>query len=80
MKYDLVGVDGNAFCVMGYTARALRETGHKDLVSQMQTEAMSGDYNNLLCVCMKYIDIANEGLFEDDEEDDEFYGWEDDDD
>ena len=65
--YTLVGVDGNAFSVMGYTARALKETGHRDMVAQMQKEAMSGDYNNLLCVCMKYVDIANECL--EDEED-----------
>ena len=60
--YSLVGVDGNAFAVMGYTARALKETGHKDLVTQMQSEAMSGDYNNLLRVCMKYVDIANDSV------------------
>ena len=60
--YSLVGVNGNAFAVMGYTARALKETGHKDLVTQMQSEAMSGDYNNLLRVCMKYVDIANDSV------------------
>ena len=60
--YSLVGVDGNAFAVMGYTARALKETGHKDLVTQMQSEAMSGDYNTLLRVCMKYVDIANDSV------------------
>lgn len=59
-RYDLVGVDGNAFSVMGYTARALKQTGHRDLVDQMNKEAMSEDYDNLLCVCMKYIDIAND--------------------
>ena len=58
--YSLVGVDGNAFAIMGYTARALRETGHSDLVKQMQAEAMSGDYYNLIAVCDRYIDIANE--------------------
>ena len=58
-KYTLVGVDGNAFSVMGYTSRALKRTGHRDLVERMKNEAMSGDYNNLICVCMKYIDIAN---------------------
>ena len=58
--YDLVGVNGNAFSVMGYTARALKDTGHRDLVDQMYEEAKSGDYSNLLRVCMKYIDIANE--------------------
>ena len=67
--YDLVGVDGNAFSVIGYTGRALRQTGHGDLVSKMGEEAMSGDYNNLLCVCMKYIDIANEDADDDDWDD-----------
>lgn len=63
--YTLVGVDGNALAIMGYTARALKETGHRDLVTKMREEAMSGDYNNLICVCGSYIDIANEGLEED---------------
>ena len=57
--YTLVGVDGNAFSVMGYTGKALKETGHKDLVDEMMNEAMSGDYDNLLRVCCHYIDIAN---------------------
>lgn len=59
-KYSLVGVDGNAFSVMGYTSRALRREGLRDLVDKMHEEATSGDYNNLLRVCMKYVDIANE--------------------
>lgn len=65
-KYTLVGVDGNAFSIMGYTARALRETGNKDLVKKMQKEAMADDYWNLISVCDGYIDIANEGLEDDD--------------
>lgn len=67
-RYSLVGVDGNAFAIMGYTARALRSTNHSDLVKQMQNEAMAGDYWNLIAVCDKYIDLANDGL-EDDEDD-----------
>lgn len=59
MKYDLVGIDGNAFSVMGYTARALKREGLGDLVNEMHERATSGDYNNLLCVCMEYIDRAN---------------------
>lgn len=70
-RYDLVGVDGNAFAVMGYTARALRETGLGDLVKGMQAEAMSGDYNHLLVVCMGYIDRANEEAGNEDEEDED---------
>lgn len=70
-KYDLVGVDGNAFCVMGYTAQALKREGLSNLVKEMQDKAMSGDYNNLLVVCMEYIGKANEAAGEtDDEEED----------
>lgn len=64
-KYSLVGVDGNAFSVMGYTARALKREGLRDLVDDMHKEAMAGDYDNLICVCLKYIDIANNGRLED---------------
>lgn len=67
MKYSLVGVDGNAFSVMGFTARALRREGLGDLVDKMREEAMSGDYNNLLAVCQGYIDLANERAEENDE-------------
>ena len=62
--YTLVGVDGNAYAIMGYTARALKRTGHRDLVDKMIEEATSGDYYNLIAVCDGYIDIANEGLEE----------------
>lgn len=58
-KYSLVGVDGNAFAIMGYTANALKRSGHPDMVQCMYDRARSGDYNNLIQVCMKYIDIAN---------------------
>jgi hypothetical protein len=58
-KYTLVGVNGNAYSVMGYTARALRNEGLSDLVDEMHQRAKSGDYDNLLCVCMEYIDMAN---------------------
>lgn len=68
-KYSLVGVDGNAFGIMGYTGRALKQSGHRDLVEKMQEEAMSGDYWNLIAVCDKYIDIANGDA--DEEEDEE---------
>ena len=61
--YSLVGVDGNAFAIMGYTVNALRKTGHKDLVDQMYKEATSsGGYYELIAVCDHYISIANEGL------------------
>ena len=60
MKYSLVGVDGNAFAIMGYTGRALKREGLRDKVDEMISRATSGDYSNLICVCMEYIDMANE--------------------
>lgn len=60
MKYSLEGVNGNAYVIMGYTATALRETGHQDKIQCMYDRAMAGDYDNLLWVCQKYLDIAND--------------------
>lgn len=58
-RYSLIGVDGNAFAIMGYTSRALKRTGHANLVEDMRKRATSGDYDNLIAVCQSYIDIAN---------------------
>ena len=61
MKYDLVGVDGNAFAVMGYVLKAMKECKmSKEEQSDYQTKAMSGDYNNLLTVSIEMIDKCNE--------------------
>ena len=61
MKYDLVGVDGNAFAVMGYVLKAMKEWKmSKEEQSDYQTEAMSGDYDNLLVVSVEMIDLCNE--------------------
>ena len=59
-KYDLVGIDGNSYSIMGYTAKALKREGLREEVDKMYKEATSGDYDNLLRVCMGYIDMANE--------------------
>ena len=61
MKYDLVGVDGNAYSVMAYVLRAMKECKmSKEEQSDYQTKAMSGDYNNLLAVSVEMIDKCNE--------------------
>lgn len=71
-KYDLVGVDGNAFYIMGYTANALRKEGLGNLVDEMHKRATSGSYDNLICVCDEYVQMANkkaeENGYEEDEE------------
>ena len=70
-KYNLVGQDGNAFSLMGYTARALRREGLGDLVNEMQKKAMSGDYYHLIAVCDDYVQMANEKAIENGYEDED---------
>lgn len=60
--FTLVGVDGNAFVVMGYTARALRKANLDDKVDEMYEKAESGDYSHLIAVCQEYIEMANEAM------------------
>lgn len=61
MKYCLVGVDGNAYAIMGYTARAMQREGFsKEEIDKMYDEAESSDYNHLIQVCLKYVDQCNE--------------------
>lgn len=72
-KYCLVGQDGNAFALMGYTARALKNEGLGDLVPQMQKEATSGDYYHLIAVCDSYLDKANDAAGDTEDYDEEDY-------
>ena len=59
--YSLVGIDGNAFSIIGYVSKAMKENGFsKHEIKIYQNEAMSGNYDNLLIVSMKMIDKINE--------------------
>ena len=51
------GPSGNAWCVMGAVSKALRSTGHGDLVEEYFRKATSGDYENLLKVSGEYVNI-----------------------
>jgi hypothetical protein len=72
-KYTLVGIDGNAFSVMGYVSQCMKQEGmSRQEIEDYRKEAMSGDYNNLLVVSQEMIDFLNnessdnyitEGLF-----------------
>lgn len=54
----LTGNDGNAFFIMGKIQQALRRGGaDKQYIDQYISEAMSGDYDNLLVVSMNYADV-----------------------
>jgi hypothetical protein len=55
---QLIGQDGNAFFIMGKIQQALRKAGaDKQYIDQYISEAMSGDYDNLLVVSMNYADV-----------------------
>ena len=60
-KYTLVGIDGNAFSVMGYVSKCMRQEGmSRQDIENYRKDAMSGDYNNLLAVSQDMIDLLNE--------------------
>ena len=70
-EYTLVGCDGNAFAVMGYVINAIRESGKlvgrpqcltDSNIENYKTLAMSGNYDELLCVSMQTLDDINEDL------------------
>jgi hypothetical protein len=54
----LVGHDGNAFSIMGRVKQALKLAGaDKEYIDQYLSKAMSGDYDHLLAVTMKYVEV-----------------------
>ena len=49
VNLDLVGVNGNAFMIMGvFQRQAKREGWTQEEIDMVLTEAKSGDYNHLL--------------------------------
>ena len=57
-EIKLIGKDGNAFEILGATSEALKKAGaDKEYIDKYLDEATSGDYDHLLGVSMKYVDI-----------------------
>ena len=55
----LIDTDGNAFVIIGRVRSALLKAGgDKEYVDQYLKEAMFGDYDNLLCVTMDYVNVT----------------------
>lgn len=55
INLKLVGLDGNAFSIMGAFSRQAREEGwSKAEIDVVLNEARSGDYNHLLCTIMDH--------------------------
>lgn len=54
---NLVGVDGNAFAIIGFTSKALKAAGaSKEYVKAYQDLAFSGDYDNVIATSMRALD------------------------
>ena len=54
----LTGEDGNAFAIMGTVAKALKKAGFsKEHIEKYYEESASGDYDNLLRVAMKWVNV-----------------------
>ena len=54
----LIGQDGNAFAIMGNIKQALKRAGaDKECIPKYMKEATSGDYDHLLTVSMKYVNV-----------------------
>ena len=55
----LIDTNGNAFAIMGRVKKALYKAGADDeYIKKYMDEAMSGDYDNLLCVTMDYVNVT----------------------
>ena len=55
VKMTLVGLDGNAFVLMGtFSANAKKQGWSKAEINEVLEECRSGDYDNLLSTLIKY--------------------------
>ena len=67
VKMNLVGLDGNAFALMGaFKQQARREGWTKDEISSVLNECMSGDYEHLIATLANHCEIECENEYEED--------------
>lgn len=55
IKVKLVGQDGNAFMIIGCVGAAISKVHGETAAKKYRDEAMSGDYNNVLCVTARTV-------------------------
>lgn len=73
--YTLIGINGNAYSIMGYVRDAMDDAKMtKDDIDAYIKDATSSDYNHLLAVSCEMIDRVNEilGLNDYDEDEDDY--------
>lgn len=58
IKAKLIGQDGNAYTIIGTVKQALRKASvPQDDIDEFVTEAMSGDYNNVITTALKWVTV-----------------------
>ena len=58
IKVKLNGTDGNAFSIIGTVRNALKKGKvSDDEIKKFSEQAMSGDYDNVLCTCMEWVEV-----------------------
>jgi hypothetical protein len=68
VKMQLVGIDGNAFSIMGAFKSAARNQGwSQEEIKSVLAEAMKGDYNHLLATIATNVDDSDFDDIEDEE-------------
>jgi hypothetical protein len=59
VKVQLTGQNGNAFAIIGAVQKAMRRANIPDEeIKAFNAEATSGDYDNVLVTCMKWVDVS----------------------
>lgn len=59
IEVKLTGTDGNAMAIMGRVTVAMhRHPEAKPRVDEFLEEAMSGDYDNVLRTCIKWVSVS----------------------
>jgi hypothetical protein len=72
VNLELIGVDGNAYAIMGvFSRQARREGWSQDEIDQVLEEAQSGDYDQLLSTIMTYCEPQDEEEQEEEEQEEE---------
>ena len=68
VKLDLVGLDGNAFFLMGAFSKAAKRQGWSaEEIKAVLDDARSGDYDHLLQVLIAHTEEAEDQCEEEDE-------------
>jgi hypothetical protein len=64
-RYNLVGIDGNAFSVMGYTRKAMKEQGYSiEEIKSYANRMMQNTYSYLIAESDKIIQECNKRVWE----------------